>query len=390
MGLQQVLVSSSVSGLLVGSICTPFDVVKNFWQFNPACEANRANLTSSHVVRLLYRQQGLAGFWRGVIPAYATIIPANVTFFFAYERRRPDESPAWAGIKARAAAVVVTAPMELIRTRMQASIGIPGQCRTIRQVLAQLVQLGGVSSLWKGVLPTLVRDLPFSAIYWQTAEYMKAWGDSIIARNERKRVQQPCSPPVRTADGMPEKKGESNLQRNTAGNSTTVSSENVPRIARQRDDKYFSSLDRTGTACSVPASSSGASSCCSQSSSTSLSASPLSFSSSLYQSFVFPFFSGAVASAIACVVTHPFDVLKTNVQAGCQQIEPHARKMGYIHLVSRGFVDVARTVYAQQGLRGFTVGLTPRLLKIVPSCAVLLASYEVTKYLYSESLLDSM
>ncbi|KFH12194.1 mitochondrial carrier superfamily protein [Toxoplasma gondii VAND] len=358
MGLQQVLVSSSVSGFLVGSICTPFDVVKNFWQFNPACEANRANLTSSHVVRVLYRQHGLTGFWRGVVPAYATIIPANVTFFFAYERRRPDESPAWAGIKARAAAVVVTAPMELVRTRMQASIGMPGQCQTIRQVLGQLIQLGGVFSLWKGVLPTLVRDLPFSAIYWQTAEYMKAWGDSFITRN--------------------------------ANPLTTFHSPDMPTHSRQRDGRSLSVRDTPGASSSLSPSSPAAAASCSHSSSASKAHLPAIFSSSLYQSFVFPFFSGAVASAIACVVTHPFDVLKTNVQAGCQQIEPHARKMGYIHLVSRGFVDVAKTVYAQQGLQGFTVGLTPRLLKIVPSCAVLLASYEVTKYLYSQSLLDSM
>ncbi|PFH38170.1 carrier superfamily protein [Besnoitia besnoiti] len=362
MNLEQVLVSSTVSGLLVGSICTPFDVVKNFWQFNPACAANRASLSASHVVRLLYSQQGVSGFWRGVVPAYATIIPANVTFFLAYERRRPDESPAWAGVKARAAAVLVTAPMELARTKMQASIGIPGQNQSFRQVLSQMIQIGGVFSLWKGVIPTLVRDLPFSAIYWQTTEYMKAWVERLAARS------------------APAPGGYL---------------ESSARRMRQRGDAPFSSIPDTSAAGSpLSAHVPSTSACCSPRSSaasSSCGAPTRTFvSSSLFQSFVFPFFSGAAASAVACVVTHPFDVLKTNVQASCHQMEPNLRQMGYLHLVSRGFVDVARTVYAQQGLRGFTVGLTPRLLKIVPSCAVLLASYEVTKYLCSQSLIDSM
>lgn len=366
MDLQQVLVSSAVSGLLVGSLCTPFDVVKNYWQFNPACASNRADLSACSVVRLLYRQQGISGFWRGLVPAYGTIIPANVTFFVAYERRPPDESPAWAGIKARAAAVVVTAPMELARTTMQASLGYPKDRATLRQVLSQTVKLGGIFSLWKGVLPTLIRDLPFSAIYWQSTEYMKAMNERYLKgtdpRNKRmsgRRPQPVNSDPCRQAAGG-EKEGVSSGQK--LRQSTSVSA--VSPLA-------CSSLPLSSSVSGIEARKSF-------------------LSSSLYQSFVFPFFSGALASAVACVVTHPFDVIKTNIQAGSHQIDPDLRRMGYLQLLSRGVVDISRSIYNQQGLKGFSVGLTPRLLKIVPSCAVLLASYEVTKYLCGESLLDSM
>ncbi|PHJ15115.1 mitochondrial carrier superfamily protein [Cystoisospora suis] len=359
MDFQQVLVSSAVSGLLVGSLCTPFDVVKNYWQFNPACASNRADLSAWSVVRLLYRQQGLSGFWRGLVPAYGTIIPANVTFFIAYERRSPDEAPAWAGIKARAAAVLVTAPMELARTTMQASLGYPEDRATLRQVLSQAVKLGGIFSLWKGVLPTLIRDLPFSAIYWQSTEYMKALNERFIGGTElrSKRLRGGWSQPARsnlyggTADEERKAVSSGRILPNRAENAS-VSVAAGPSPAKAAADSFVSS--------------------------------------SLYQSFIFPFFSGALASAVACIVTHPFDVIKTNIQAGSHQIDPELRRMGYLQLLSRGVVDISRSIYGQQGLKGFSVGLTPRLLKIVPSCAVLLASYEVTKYLCGQSLLDSM
>lgn len=35
------------------------------------------------------------------------------------------------------------------------------------------MQQDGIKGLWKGVLPTLLRDVPFSAIYWTTYEFIK-------------------------------------------------------------------------------------------------------------------------------------------------------------------------------------------------------------------------
>ena len=42
---------------------------------------------------------------------------------------------------------------------------------------------GGIWSLWKGLIPTLWRDVPFSGIYWMSYEYYK---DYFIQRNLNK------------------------------------------------------------------------------------------------------------------------------------------------------------------------------------------------------------
>lgn len=43
------------------------------------------------------------------------------------------------------------------------------------RALRILIKSNGVLSLWKGLGPTLLRDVPFSAIYWVNYEYIKSF-----------------------------------------------------------------------------------------------------------------------------------------------------------------------------------------------------------------------
>lgn len=42
-------------------------------------------------------------------------------------------------------------------------------------MLGDLVRKNGWTSLWKGLVPTLLRDVPFSAIYWVSYETLKSF-----------------------------------------------------------------------------------------------------------------------------------------------------------------------------------------------------------------------
>merc|ERR1711992_140385 len=86
----------------------------------------------------------------------------------------PTDAPGWvsltAGGLARLIAVTLVSPLELTRTKMQ-SQKMPWSAVT--ECLAGLVRNQGVRGLWNGYTATLLRDVPFSALYWPLYEQTK-------------------------------------------------------------------------------------------------------------------------------------------------------------------------------------------------------------------------
>lgn len=50
----------------------------------------------------------------------------------------------------------------------------------LNQAYKSLLRQSGIRGLWKGIFPTLYRDVPFSAIYWMNYETIK----KLLAENE--------------------------------------------------------------------------------------------------------------------------------------------------------------------------------------------------------------
>jgi solute carrier family 25 protein 39/40 len=99
-------------------------------------------------------------------------------------------APLVAGSTARTFTTAFVSPLELIRTRMQASVLRSQPCfqcdpataaamskftaPTASSVIkSELEKPGGIRNLWRGVVPTLWRDVPFSALYWTSYEFVK-------------------------------------------------------------------------------------------------------------------------------------------------------------------------------------------------------------------------
>lgn len=68
--------------------------------------------------------------------------------------------------------VTVISPLELIRTKLQSQ---KQSYRELRACIRSAVEADGWLSLWRGWGPTLLRDVPFSAMYWYNYEQGKAW-----------------------------------------------------------------------------------------------------------------------------------------------------------------------------------------------------------------------
>lgn len=145
------------------------------------------------IIRSIFRHEGLSGIYAGLAPTLVMGIPNTVLYFYSYEEIAPrlknlfpsDDPlgggvPAMAGASARFVASLSTAPLELLRTQQAArsGLGLADDSLTAggRGMISEfrtMIRKEGALSLFRGVWPTIMRDVPFSAIYWLSIEDMR-------------------------------------------------------------------------------------------------------------------------------------------------------------------------------------------------------------------------
>lgn len=92
----------------------------------------------------IIKYEGVAALWKGLSPALLMSVPANVIYFVGYDYLRDliqpyasidsnrDYSPLVAGAVARTIAVTIISPIELFRTRLQATaVGHDFKCESL-------------------------------------------------------------------------------------------------------------------------------------------------------------------------------------------------------------------------------------------------------------------
>ena len=77
--------------------------------------------------------------------------------------------PLCSALLARSGETAIRMPLEVLRTVMQTSDGTSTLSSTVRHLVKQ-----PIASWWRGMMPTLLRDVPFSGIYWASYEQAKA------------------------------------------------------------------------------------------------------------------------------------------------------------------------------------------------------------------------
>ncbi|XP_061568666.1 probable mitochondrial glutathione transporter SLC25A39 isoform X1 [Cololabis saira] len=127
------------------------------------------------------RHEGVRSLWSGLPPTLVMAVPATVIYFTCYDQLRDflrfgvglhgSHVPLLAGALARLGAVTVISPLELVRTKMQAR---RLSYRELQVCIRSAVAQDGLLSLWRGWGPTVLRDVPFSALYWFNYELVKA------------------------------------------------------------------------------------------------------------------------------------------------------------------------------------------------------------------------
>lgn len=259
-------------------------------------------------MRKIARNEGLTTLWRGLSPTLAMAVPANVIYFAGYDwMRTSDKSPVKsrvadayaplvAGSISRILAAIVVSPIEMLRTRMQASH--PSNTASVMREtvvgLKEMVGTDGYRSLWRGLSLTLWRDVPFSAFYWWGYEY-----------------------------------GREQLHAWRVGDATIKS----------RDDYSHKTV--------------------------------------LIDSFI----AGASSGAVAAFFTTPFDVGKTRQQTVRNSPNSERRSIPGFEKPpeERTMPRFIWHMYKTEGMSGLFKGWAARCLKVAPACAIMISSYEIGK-----------
>ena len=190
--------ASTLGASLVALLVTPLDVVKVRMQAH-VCPVGGTIpcLDPGHVhgagdaARKIIRADGFRGLWRGLNVTLALAVPTTGLYFTLYEsfrnrvqrafpRLSTEQAAVAAGGTARIVSATVSGPLELARVNLQAGVGGPGA--TVWSVLCGLYRRDGFFALWRGLPPTVIRDAPFSAIYWSVYEYLKQGDGSPIGK----------------------------------------------------------------------------------------------------------------------------------------------------------------------------------------------------------------
>ena len=321
--------------------------------------------TTARGLAHIWRREGLAGIYSGLTPTLVMAVPATVLYFTAYDSLKLSIGAAWpaeapgrdwaaaplAGVAARVLASAVTSPLELVRTIMQAGTssssssssnsggtgigGGGGGGSSMAGSFRSLVARGGIASLWRGLEPTLWRDVPFSAIYWLALEQAKQRIDAALLADRLR------SDPVRTQ----------------AAASAAAQHPSHPHPQHpQREESVLAHGLRS-------------------------------------------FGAGAFAGMLAAAATTPMDVVKTRRQVfstldpalGPPLGPPISLEANVVGTASAGSAAgsaaagngstpaVVRAILREAGVGGLFRGLGARVLKIAPACAIMISSYDAGK-----------
>ena len=141
------------------------------------------------VMRKIVRREGISALWRGTKTALIMAGPAVGVYLPCYDFIRDycvtrelvqneDMAPLVAGAGARTIAVFAVAPLELMRTRQLAAQESRGSFMNGSSQRRSL--------LFTGVSSTLIRDVPFSMMYWYSVEKLRlALADRFTSDNPK-------------------------------------------------------------------------------------------------------------------------------------------------------------------------------------------------------------
>ncbi|KAF1803627.1 mitochondrial carrier domain-containing protein [Mucor lusitanicus] len=163
--LRQALVAGAMAGTIVDSVLFPLDTIKTRLQAQAGFAVSG----------------GFRGVYSGLLSAFVGSAPNAALFFVTYEAIKrllgasadgSSQSPfifMTAATCGEISACTVRVPTEVIKQRMQIN-----QFNTTMGAVSSVLKTEGLLGLYRGFLPTVAREIPFTCIQFPLYEFFKS------------------------------------------------------------------------------------------------------------------------------------------------------------------------------------------------------------------------
>jgi len=183
--VNQVFWAGAGSGFINSFISGPSELAKIQLQIQTSKKPSASLKGPLDCLRMIYQKNGVKGCFRGMTSTIIRETPSYGVYFASFEvlqrkfvanHSSPDQSRLAKSLKLMVAGGlsgvlgwISTYPIDVIKTKIQAQpIGQSPQFAGIIHCFRKLVESDGLSSLWRGLTPTIIRAFPSNAVIFLT------------------------------------------------------------------------------------------------------------------------------------------------------------------------------------------------------------------------------
>ena len=178
-------VLGGVAGSVGATLVYPIDLVKTRMQNQRSNVVGEALMykNSLDCAKQEMQNEGFFGFYSGLVPQLLGVAPEKAikltvndlvrSLTMDKDGRVPVPAEILAGSVAGASQVVFTNPLEIVKIRLQVQGEVSSDPSQVRKGALTIIRRLGLLGLYKGAGACLLRDIPFSAIYFPMYAHLK-------------------------------------------------------------------------------------------------------------------------------------------------------------------------------------------------------------------------